>query len=178
MTDTARDILLGHIAGAHGIRGEVLIKSYTDVPEDIATYGPLHDPGSSRTFAIAVVRSSSKGLIARIDGVTDRTAAERLKGTKLCVDRSQLPALDTDEIYHADLIGLRAEDEAGQPIGEIVGVHNFGAGDILEVRLSGKKKTELIPYNETFVPQVDLEARRVVVVIPAAEGDDEPDDKP
>lgn len=175
MTDQ-RDILLGHIAGAHGIRGEVLIKSYTDVPEDIAAYGALHDPASKRTFDITIVRASSKGLIARIDGVADRTAAEGLKGTKLCIDRARLPAPGDDEIYHADLIGLRADDPVGQTIGEVIAVHNFGAGDILEIRLTDTKKTELVPYNEAFVPEVDLERRRAVIVLPAAAGDDEADD--
>lgn len=173
MTDDERDILLGHIVGAHGIRGEVVIRSYTEVPEDIAEYGPLHDPDSNRTFEITIVRPSSKGLIARIDGIGDRTAAEGLKGAKLCVDRSRLPEPGADEIYHADLIGLRADDPAGQPFGEIIAVHNFGAGDILEVRLDGVKKTELIPYTEAFVPEIDLESRRAVVVLPVAASDDD-----
>ena len=157
-----RRILLGRIAGAHGIRGEVLIKTFTERPEDIAAYGPLDD-GGGRTFTIEAVRVTGKGVVARLAGIRDRNAAEALKGAPLYVDRGRLPAPAEGEFYHADLIGLAAVDAEGRPTGEVVGVHNHGAGDILEVRLTETGKTELIAFTDTFVPEVDLATRRVVV---------------
>src|SRR5262245_1592560 len=108
-----RRILLGRIAGAHGVRGEVLIKAFTERPEDIAAYGPLDD-GTGRTFRIETARASPKGVVARIAGIADRTAAEALKGAALYVDRDHLPAPAEGEFYHADLIGLTAVDAEGR----------------------------------------------------------------
>ena len=159
-------ILLGHISTAHGIRGEVVVKSLTEDPADIAAYGPLSDEDGGRTFEIEVVRVTKKGVIARLKGVTDRNAAEALRGTKLFVDREKLPKPDVDEIYHADIIGLTACRGDGSEVGEIVAVQNFGAGDLLEIRLAGKRRTEFVPFNETFVPELDIAAGRVVVVMP------------
>jgi len=157
-----RRILLGRIAGAHGIRGEVLIKAFTERPQDIAAYGPLDD-GGARTFTIEAVRATGKGVVARLAGVRDRNAAEALKGTPLYVDRARLPAPAEGEFYHADLIGMAAVDAEDRPVGEVVGVHNHGAGDILEVRLAGSGRTELVAFTDAFVPEVDLAGRRVVV---------------
>jgi 16S rRNA processing protein RimM len=159
-------ILLGRIADAHGIRGEVLIKSFTERPEDIAAYGPLDD-GGVRTFTIEAVRATGKGVVARLAGVRDRTAAEALKGAPLYVDRDRLPPPAEGEFYHADLIGMAAVDAEGRTAGEVVGVHNHGAGDILEVRLTGSGKTELVAFTDAFVPEVDLAARRLVVRLDA-----------
>jgi 16S rRNA processing protein RimM len=161
-------ILLGRIAGAHGIRGEVLIRTFTERPEDIAAYGPPDD-GGGRTFRIEAARVTPKGVVARIAGVSDRDAAEALQGTQLYVDRDRLPAPGEGEFYHADLIGLAAVDPEGRPLGEIVGVHNYGAGDLLELRLAGSGKTELVAFTEAFVPEIDLAARRVVVLLPGGE---------
>jgi len=155
-------LLLGRIAGAHGIRGEVLIHAFTAAPEDIGAYGPLSD-GGTRTFQIEGARVTAKGVVARLAGIADRNAAEALKGAQLYVDRDRLPAADEGEFYHADLIGLAAVDPDGRPVGEIVGVHNYGAGDLLELRLAGYKTTELIAFTETLVPEVDLAGGRVVV---------------
>ena len=171
-------LLLGRIAGAHGIRGEVLIHAYTSAPEDIVAYGPLSDATARRSFEIAIVRTTPKGVVARIAGIADRTAAEALKGVELYVGRDRLPAAAEGEFYHADLIGLAAVDPAGKAIGEIVAVQNYGAGDLLEIRLAGSAKTELIPFTETAVPQIDIAARRAVVVMPEstdARDDDSPD---
>ena len=159
-------VLLGRIAGAHGIRGEVLIKTFTAEPESIGAYGPLSDKGGTRTFEIQSVRATAKGVVARLKGVADRNAAEAIKGVELYVKRDKLPAAEEGEFYHADLIGLTAVDADGKPVGEIVAVHNFGAGDLIEVRLAGSGKTELIPFTDAAVPEVDIAARRVVVVIP------------
>jgi 16S rRNA processing protein RimM len=170
-------ILLGRIAGAHGIRGEVLIRTFTGRPEDIATYGPLAD-GSGRTYKVAVVRVTPKGVVARIDGVSDRTTAEALRGTDLHVDRARLPPPNEGEFYHTDLIGLAAVDPDGRAVGEIVGVHNFGAGDMLEVRHAETGKTELIAFTDAFVPELNLAARRVVVRLDSGHGiaEEEPPD--
>jgi 16S rRNA processing protein RimM len=158
-------ILLGRIAGAHGIRGEVLIRAFTERPEDIAAYGPLDD-GGGRTFRIEAVRSTPKGVVARIAGIADRDAAAALKGASLYLDGDRLPAPGEGEFYYADLIGLAAVGPEGRPLGEIVGVHNYGAGDLLELRLAGSGKTELVAFTETFVPEIDLAARRAVVLLP------------
>jgi 16S rRNA processing protein RimM len=168
-----RRILLGRIAGAHGIRGEVLIHSYADVPEDIGAYGPLSDAAGARSFEIESARATSKGVVARLEGVRDRNAAEALKGTELYVDRNRLPDAGEDAFYHADLVGLAAVDAGGTTIGTIVAVQNFGAGDLLEIRLAGTGRTELIPFTEATVPSIDIAAGRAVVVPPPSTGDEE-----
>lgn len=170
-------ILLGHIVGAHGIRGEVQIKSYAEFPEDIAAYGPLTDEGGKRTFEITEIRVTHKGVLARLAEVDDRTAAEALKGTALMVERSQLPEAEAGDYYHADLIGLKAVSLAGEPIGTIVAVQNFGAGDLLEIRLEGSKQTEYVTFTDAAVPAVDLKAGKATIVMPKMVGDKEPDDE-
>src|SRR5918999_5656085 len=132
MSSGHKRILLGHVAGAHGVRGEVLINSYTAAPEDIATYGRITDETGTRALAIMAVRVTAKGVVARIDGVKDRTAAEALKGMGLYVERDQLPETGPSEYYHADLIGLPAVAPDGTTIGQVVALHNYGAGDLLE----------------------------------------------
>jgi 16S rRNA processing protein RimM len=161
-------ILLGRIAGAHGIRGEVLIKTFTERPEDIAAYGPLDD-GAGRTLAIEAARVTSKGVVARIAGIHDRTGAEALKGTSLYVDRERLPTPEEGEFYHADLIGLAAVGRDGAAIGTVVAVHDFGAGDILEIAPAGGGPTLLLPFNDAVVPEIDIAGGRLVVVPPQSE---------
>lgn len=174
----ANRILLGVITGAHGIRGDVVVHTFAAEPEDVAAYGPLADTAGTRTFTLHVVRVTPKGgVIARVTGVADRNAAEALKGTELYVDRGKLPAAGDGEYYHSDLIGLAAVTPEGLPIGEIVTVQNYGAGDLLEIRLAGKTSTELIPFTDSFVPDVDLAARRVTIVLPEAAPQDEDEDE-
>ena len=165
-------ILLGRITGAHGIRGDVLVHSYAADPADIASYGALSDAAGQRTFKLALAGSTSKGLIARIAGIADRNAAEALRGTELYVTRDKLPAPAPQEYYHADLIGLQAVSPAGDVLGEIIAVENFGAGDLLELKLTGKTSTELIPFDATYAPTVDLAARTIVIVLPTSTPDD------
>ncbi len=167
-----RRVLLGVVAGAHGIRGEVVVRSYTDAPADIAAYGPLGDAAGTRLVKLRVVRVTAKGVIARVEGVSDRNAAEALKGLELYVDRAALPPADEDEYYHADLIGMTVIDADGRDVGTVVAIQNFGAGDLLEYRLEGQKRTELLPFNAAFVPNVDLAAGRVTIAPPP------PDDEP
>lgn len=169
-------ILLGRITGAHGIRGEVIVHSFAAEPEDIAAYGPLSDEAGTRTFALKVVRTTPKGaVIVRIAGVGDRNAAEALKGTELYVAREKLPPPAEGEFYHADLIGLDAVSTDGEQIGLVTGVHNFGAGDLIEIRLPGAAETELVPFTDAFVPTVDLARRRIVVHLPVALSEGEAD---
>lgn len=178
MTAEHRMVLLGHISTAHGLRGEVLIKTYTGEPKAIGAYGALVDETGTRRFDVKVVRVTDKGVIARIGGVGDRTAAERIKGTKLYVAREQLPAAAEGEYYHADLIGLDAVSETGEKIGHVVAVQNFGASDLLEIRLEGSIKTELLPFTDACVPTVDIPGHRVVVRRPEIiEGDQPGDDE-
>ena len=165
-------ILLGHIAGAHGIRGEVLIKTYTEAPENVGAYGPLSDESGTRTFNLKSARATQKGVVARLQGVDDRNAAEALKGIALYIERDRLPAAADGEFYHADLIGLAAVDGDGKPLGEIVAVQNYGAGDLLEIRLAGTGRTELVPFTDAAVPEVDIAARRVVVILPSEAHDE------
>ncbi len=173
MSDKDHRILLGRITAAHGIRGDVVVESFTSEPQAIDAYGPLESEDGTRRIDLSVVRVTPKGVIAHIKGVDDRNEAEALKGFALYVDRARLPAADDDEYYHADLVGLAAEDPQGRKVGTIVAVENFGAGDILELRLDGRAKTELIPFSDAFVPIVDVAGGRVVVALPADDGEKE-----
>lgn len=167
MTQKKNDlILLGHISTAQGIRGEVVVKSYTDDPADIASYGPLTDKTGAMVYELSVVRVDKKGVIARVKGIADRTAAETLRGTELYIPRDRLPEPADDELYHADLIGLEAITADGTIVGEVIAIQNFGAGDLVEIRLTGMTRTEFVPFDEHFVPEIDLDARRITVVMP------------
>lgn len=166
MSDKDRRILLGRIAGPHGIQGNVVIETYTGEPRDIAAYGPLETEDGTRQLVVSIVRVTPKGVIALVEGVDDRTAAETLKGLKLYIDRERLPTATEGEFYQTDLVGLKAEDRNGQRIGVVIAVQNFGAGDLLEIRLEGKPKTEFIPFTDAFVPIVDIAGGRVVVALP------------
>lgn len=159
-------ILLGHIAGAHGIKGDVLIKTYTGEPADIGAYGDLADEAGNRSFAIHVRRVTQNGVVAGIKGITDRTAAEALKGVQLFVARERLPPAEDGEFYHADLIGLAATDPEGAAVGIVIAVRNHGAGDLLEIALAGSRETELVPFTQAFVPEVHIGEGRVVVLRP------------
>jgi 16S rRNA processing protein RimM len=161
-------ILLGHIAGARGLSGEVRIVSYTAVPADIARYGTLEsEDGTLALNIVSVKPAKSAELIARIEGVCDRTAAERLKGLRLYIPRSRLPATEADEFYVSDLLGLSAVAPGGGEIGKVIAVQNYGAGDLLEIRLSGTRKTELVPFMAAFVPEIDIAGGRITVVMPS-----------
>jgi 16S rRNA processing protein RimM len=161
-----RRVLLGHVVGVHGIRGAVLVRSYTAEPEGIAGYGPLENEDGSATFEIDVEGATAKGLICRVAGVGDRTQAERLKGTALYVPRDRLPPAAEGEFYHADLIGLSVVTETGAALGTVAAVLNYGAGDILEVRRAGEKQTVLYPMIEGVVIRVDVECGVIVIAPP------------
>ena len=168
-----RRILVGEITGAHGIRGDVLVRTYTENPDAIATYGPLTDATGQRSFSLRVVRVTSKGIVARVNGIEDRNGAEPLRGTKLYVERARLPKTSGAEFYHADLIGLRALAGDGSVLGNIVSVQNFGAGDLLELKPQDSSETEFIPFEDRWVPSVDLESGTIVINRPAETVDDD-----
>jgi len=162
-----RLVLMGAILGAHGIKGEVKVKSFAAKPADIAEYGPLTDTKHKRSFELSIVGAAKGVLIGRIAGITDRNAAEALKGVELFVDRERLPAPDDPEEYYlADLIGLAAFDGKGAKLGEIVSVDNYGAGDLLLV-VPENGEGFVVPFAKAFVPVVDIKGGRVTLDLPA-----------
>ncbi|HMK90864.1 MAG TPA: ribosome maturation factor RimM [Methylocystis sp.] len=157
-------VLLGRFGAPHGLAGEIRLQSFTEDPLAVARYGPLVDAERRRRFALSRVRRHGKDmLVARVDGVTDRDGAQRLKGVELYAPRENLPAPAEDEFYLADLIGLAAETPDGARLGVVVAVRNFGAGDILEVAEAGGAETALYPFAKAVVPTVDLPGGRVVI---------------
>jgi 16S rRNA processing protein RimM len=167
-------IRIGEIVGAHGLRGEVRLRSFAAEPADIKAYSPLLGADGARICAIEALRPSGGApdlFVARLAGIASRDAAEALAGTALHVARERLlGVLGEEEFLHADLIGCRVETEAGKLVGEIASVQNFGAGDLIEIALVGSRRTELLPFLERFVPLVDLGNRRVVVSADPTEG--------
>ncbi|WP_309665450.1 ribosome maturation factor RimM [Tabrizicola sp.] len=163
MTDR---ICIGAIAGAFGVAGELRLKSFCSVPEDIASYGPLFTEDGGSSFKITLTRPVAGGLGARIAGITNKDEADALRGTSLFIDREKLPSLPDDEFYYADLVGLEVRDPGGAVIGKVGAIHNHGAGDILEIVGSGHKSALLLPFTKTTVPTVDLAAGRLIVDIP------------
>ena len=167
--DGTGPVLLGRINAAQGLRGEVRVTSFTESPENIAAYGPLTDQ-NGRSFIIEALRVIKGSVLAvQLAGVRDRSSAEVLKGVELYVEKSRLPAAEENEWYHDDLLGLRAEGEDGVEIGEVVAVQNYGAGDLLEIRLRDGRQTALVPFTEVAVPKIDVKAGRVVVILPEFE---------
>ena len=158
-------VCLGVIAGAHGIKGLVRIRSFTAAPRSIGAYGPLQDESGGRRFTLDLVGERKDALIARIAGVADRNAAERLKGVRLYVRRADLPAPGTEEFYQADLVGLEATRDDGTRLGMVRAVNDFGAGASLEIEEAMGKIT-LVPFTTAAVPQVDVAAGKLVVVPP------------
>lgn len=167
-------VCLGAIAGAFGVRGEVRLKPFTAAPEDIAAYGPVRTENGARRFEIAGLRAIKGGLAARLSGVATREEAEALRGTRLYVDRAALPesALEEDEYYHADLIGLIVEDLEGKALGVVIAVQDFGAGDVLEIK-PPRGRSVYLPFTKEAAPHLDLAAGRVIADPPAGVFEDE-----
>ena len=158
-------LCVGVIAGAHGVRGLVKIKSFTEDPANLTAYGALTDESGARRYRVAVTGRAKGVLLARIEGVGDRDAARALSGARLYIARAALPEPEDEEYYHADLIGLAVEDRAGAPLGRVAAVQNFGAGDILEIERPDQG-TLLVPFTKAAVPLVDPAGGRVVVEPP------------
>jgi 16S rRNA processing protein RimM len=159
-------VCVGQILGVHGLRGLVKLASFTAVPEAIADYAPLTDERGEQRFEIALLSPQKNHWLARIEGVDGREAAAALSGTRLFVERSRLPPLPEEEFYHADLIGLSAERADGSPVGEVVALHDFGAGELVEIALSAGGRV-LVPFTREAVPLVDPAGGRLIVEPPA-----------
>jgi len=170
-------VLLGAITGAQGLKGEVVLKVFTEDPDGITAYGPLQSEDGATLVEIEALRPVKGGLAARLKGVRDRTAAEALKGVGLYVPRAALgETQEPDEYFHADLLGLAVEEEGKGQIGIVTAVQNFGAGDLLEIALDGQRRSVLLPFTHEAVPLVDVPGGRVVAVPPEGlwdEGEEE-----
>lgn len=144
------------IGAAHGIKGELRVKTFTGDPLALGGYGPLSSK-QGRVFEVETIRAAGEVAVVRFKGVSDRSTAESLTGTELFIDRSALPPEDEDEFYHADLVGLAVRDEAGAESGRVTAIQNFGGGDILEITFHGRKGL-LIPFSLASVPEVNVKA--------------------
>jgi 16S rRNA processing protein RimM len=172
-----RLILVGRVAGAFGVRGEVRITAYTDDPMALARYRDLKREDGAPALTLAAVRPAKGGVIARCPEVASKEAADALRGLRLFVPRAVLPPTeDEDEFYLADLIGLSTETADGASFGRIKAVHNFGAGDILEIDPGGGRPTLYLPFTREAVPEVRLAEGRVIVA-PPAEDEAEPSEE-
>ena len=155
MTD--KRVALAAVAGAHGVKGEVRLKLFSDSAASLARHENVYVGGAVRRLLFA--RDGGKTAIARFEGIADRSSAEALRGSLVEVDRSALPPLEEGEYYHSDLVGLACVDREGQSVGTVVAVENFGAGDLLEVELPDGKRS-LIPFRARIA---DLEEGRIVL---------------
>jgi 16S rRNA processing protein RimM len=169
----AAPICVARIGAAHGVRGAVKLWTFTDDPLAVKRYGQLATRDGARRFEVASAREAKGHLVATLKGVTTREEAERLNGVELYVAREKLPATDDDEYYHADLIGLAAVTTADEPLGRVVAIHNFGAGDIIEIA-PPHGPTLLLPFTNAVVPTVDLAGGRAVIKLPDEIEGDEP----
>ena len=160
-------VLVGIVVGAQGVRGRVRIKSFTEDPMAVGAYGALESESGGRRFVLRPVGMSRGAVLADIEGVADRNAAEALKGTRLYVERSALGETEEGEYFHADLIGLAAEDGDGRALGRVKAVFDFGAGPLLELERAAGGGTVLLPFTDAVVPVVDLAGGRIVVHLPA-----------
>ena len=161
----AETVCLGRIVGAHGVRGIVRIKSHTANPDDLTAYGALSDEAGTQRLTVTVTGHVKGLVLARVEGIDDRDAAEALRGTDLYVPRAALPPTEGEEYYHVDLLGLRAESEDGTALGRVSAVHDHGAGPIVEIQPPDGPST-LVPFTREHVPAIDIEAGRMVVAAP------------
>lgn len=170
----SRLICVARIGAAHGVRGAVKLWTFTADPFAVTRYGPLLTKDGARRFELTSAREAKGHLVAQFKGISTRDEAERLNRLELYVPREKLPATDDGEYYHADLIGLAAVTTAGEPLGRVVAIHNFGAGDILEIA-PAEGATMLLPFSNAVVPTVDIAGGRVVIERPREIEGDEPD---
>lgn len=162
MTDAPKRVCLGVVTGPHGVQGAVRVKSFTEAPKDVARYGPLTDESGLRRFELRLIGAAKGVVIARLSGVEDRNQAEALRGLRLYLPRSALPQTGAEEYYHADLIGLEAVLGDGSLVGRVRAVHDFGAGDTLELARPGAPPV-MVPFTRAVVPSVELAAGRLVL---------------
>jgi 16S rRNA processing protein RimM len=162
---SAKDVFLAAIIGAQGLKGEVKAKIFTTDPKALARYGVLHD-ASGRLFEITAFRPAREGeAVIAFQGIATREAAEALKGTELFIERAALPATDEEEFYHADLIGLEAQDTEGRVIGKVAAIHNYGASDVIEITRPDGDNV-LLAFTRETVPTIEIALGRIVVAVP------------
>ena len=167
MSDPQRLLRLGVFGAAQGVRGELRVKSFTEDPKAIGSYGPLTDATRTRKFVLEVLRGVKDDMVvARVEGVASREAAQALTGIELFARRDQLPSAAPGEFYYDDLIGLAAVSPSGEAIGKVIAVLNYGAGDILEIEPEAGGETLLLPFSEAVAPEIDFAAGRIVVEKP------------
>ena len=160
-TPAAGLICLGIVTGTHGVRGAVRVKTFTDDPLSLGNFGVLRDASGKRRYVVRDIQPDKSGARLMLDHVTTREQAEALKGEMLCVPRDTLPVLDdTDDFYHTDLIGLSAQAPDGAALGTVRAVHDFGAGDLLDI------DGVFVPFTRDCVPRIDLEAGHVTIIMP------------
>ena len=174
-------VCLGAFAGAHGVKGDTLVKTFTETPKNVATYGPVETEDGARSFAFQFLREHKPGfVIVRAPEITSREDAAALKGVRFYVNRAALPEPDEDEFYLDDLVGLRAQDETGADAGRVAVVHNFGAGDLIELGdIPGVAGARIVAFTKAAAPIVDLAGGRITILRAAIEAMDaasEPDD--
>lgn len=168
---------MAQIGAPHGVRGEVRLWPFTTDPLALRDYGALESEDGEQVFEIETLRAAKDHLVVRLHGISDRDAAEQVRNTKLFVPRSRLPRAETGEFYHADLIGLAVFNTRDQQLGTVAAVHNFGAGDLLEVQREAGGSA-LLTFTQAVVPVVDLPGRRIVVDPPAGTFEQEEPDTP
>lgn len=177
MTKLENPVLMATIGAAQGLRGEVRVRSYTADPTALGDYGNLHSE-DGRVFEVLEIREAKNVAIVRFRGINDRNAAEALAGLELFIERDNLPddELEEDEFYYADLEGLEAVDRDGTSYGTVSAVHDFGAGDLLELKGAGRRPA-LIPFSEAAVLEIDLEGGKILIDPQAAGLIENPDDE-
>ena len=158
---STRKVLMGQFGAAHGLKGEVRLKTFTGEMLAIGDYGPLSSE-DGRVFVLTHLRAAKEVLIAKVKGIGDRNAAERLTNLKLYVERDLLGEAEEDAYFHVDLVGLGVEDGEGQRLGCIVALYNFGAGEMVEIRPAAGGRSVLLPFTKVAVPLVDVKVGRVI----------------
>ena len=160
-------ICVAQIGAAHGVRGEVRLRSFTEDPAAFASYGPLESEDGTRRFEIEALRPAKDHFVARLAGIGDRDAASKLTNLKLYIPRDRLPPVeDADTFYQSDLVGLAAVTQDGAALGTVKAILNFGAGDIVEIAPAGGGAPLMVPFNADAVPTIDISDKRIVVVPP------------
>ena len=163
-----RLVCVAAVAAAHGVRGALKLKCFTEDPASVGSFGPLLDEAGRELLTIRVIAPAKGGVIAVAEGITDRDAAEALRGVRLYIPRERLPEPEDDAFYYEDLVGLAVQDTAGRPLGRVIAVHDFGAGEVIEYQ-GAEGNGGMVPFTLALVPEVDLAHGRLVVAPEALE---------
>lgn len=169
MSNEKRLICVAVITSAHGIKGAVKVRSFTEYPEDFAEYSPLLSADGTKNFNVKIISDAGDSFIAEVEGVKSRNEAEMLRGTELFIYRDSLPEVEDNEFYYEDLIGLEARSINGKKMGVITAIYNHGAGDILEVKMNNSGKAELVSFTDDNVPEINITGGYVVIHMPEIE---------